>query len=102
MFTYADFEDEDAREFDRITAELGIQDVRDVRMSMTERWRREGLEEGRAEGTRDLVLRLLRQRFGELSAEARRRVGAIASAEELGRLAEKVYQVESLEELGLA
>ncbi len=48
------------------------------------------------------MLRLLGQRFGNLTSEARRRVAAIASAEELSRLGERVYQVESLEELGLA
>ncbi len=69
-----------------------------MRMTMTERWRREG----RTEGARDLVLDLLGQRFGSLSQEVQRRVAAIASPEELSRLAKRVYQVESLEELGLA
>ena len=114
VLTYADFEDGDAAEFDRIMDGLEDEEVRDVRMSMTERWRREGLEQGReqgkeqgkalgrAEGLRDLVIRILGQKFGSQSAEAQRRVGSITSVEELNRLAEKLYQVESLEELGIA
>ncbi len=86
--------------------------------SMLEWWRRQGREQGheqgieqgieqgreqgRTEGQRDLVLRLLKERFGGLSSEVRRRVSAIESTEELTRLAARVYQVHSLEELGLA
>ena len=73
-----------------------------MRTSMIEWWQEEGLEKGRKEGQRDIVLRLLRERFGSLSSEARRRVSNIESAEELTRLAARVYQVQSLEELGLA
>ncbi len=72
---------------------------------MTERWRRQDVEQGLEQGRdriRDLLLRMLGQRFGSLSQGVQRRVAAIASAEELSRLAERVYQVDSLEELGLA
>ena len=114
MLTYTDLEDDDAAEFDKIMAELEDEEVQDVRMSMTERWRREGLEqgkkegreegreEGHAEGARDVVIRLLSKRFGSLSAQVQRRLAAISSTEELSRLAERMYQVETLEELGLA
>lgn len=67
-----------------------------------ERMETKGLERGRREGARDLLLRLMRQRFGRLSAGVRRQVGAIDSVEDLARLAEKVHQAGSLEELGLA
>ena len=114
VFMYIRLEPQEAREFDKILAELQDDEVRAMKMSMAEWWQKEGLEkglarglekgreEGRAEGIRELVLRLLGQRFGSLSAEARRRVSSMASAEELSRLAERVYQAESLEELGLA
>ena len=67
-----------------------------------ERGRKEGRREGRQQATLDLVLRLLTQRFGQLPAGVRRQVTAIDSVEDLGRLAERVYQAGSLEELGLA
>ena len=47
-------------------------------------------------------MRLLNQRFGPLRPEVKRRISAIESAEELTRVAEKVYRVESLAELGLS
>ena len=122
VLTYADLEDDDAEEFDRIVAELEDEEVQDVRMSMTERWRRQGLEqgkkegkaegrmegkaegrmEGKAEGVRELLVRLLGQRFGSVSSEVLGRIGAMTSVEELSGLAERVYQVDSLDELGLA
>lgn len=47
-------------------------------------------------------MQLLVRRFGELSDKTLRRLRAIVSPEELANLAERVYQVDSLEELGLA
>lgn len=117
VFMYIRLESQEAREFDKILAELDDEEVQVMKMSMAEWWQKEGMEKGlqkgREEGLekglekgresiRDLVLRLLGQRFGSLSSEVQRQVAAIASADELSRLAERVYQVESLEELGLA
>ena len=118
VLTYAGFDDDDAQIFDKITTALEDEEVQTVKMSMTERWHKEGLEkgrelgleqgkelgleQGRAEGIRDMVLRLLSQRFGALSSEARRRIAAITSADELGKLAESVYAADSLKDLGLA
>jgi hypothetical protein len=51
---------------------------------------------------RDLVLHLLSQRFGTPSEQVRRRISAITSSQELTRLAERLVQVDSAEELGLA
>ena len=110
VLVYASLEPREAQEFDRIMAELNDEEVRAMRMSMAEWWRQEGVKrglekgeaKGRAEGQRDLVLDLLKQRFGSLSSEARSRLSAIESTEELTRLAAKAFQVRSLEELGLA
>jgi len=69
-----------------------------------EEGRREGREEGLAEGRKgvyELVLRLLRQRFGRVPASIKCRIEAITSVQELTRLAERVLKVDSLEELGL-
>jgi len=61
-----------------------------------------GLKKGRLQGMRALVLHLLSQRFGAPSEQVRRRVSAIRSSQELTRLAERLVQVDSAEELGLA
>ena len=60
--------------------------------------------EGRAEGLqaiRPVVLVLLEQRYGPLSAEARRKVEAISSVEELTGLASRALAGASLAEIGL-
>lgn len=60
----------------------------------------QGLERG-AELLRHTLLRLLGQRFGEISPKVRKRIEAIGSLDELGGLADRILEVESIEELGL-
>jgi hypothetical protein len=59
-----------------------------------------GLERG-AELLRHTLLRQLGQRFGEVSPKIRKRIEAIGSLDELGGIADRVLEVESIEELGL-
>lgn len=88
-----------------ILAETEDEEIKDMTTTMVEWWRRQGreqgLEQGRTEGQRDLVLRLLNERFGSLSTDVRRRVSAIDSVNELTRLATRTLTVKSLKELGL-
>jgi predicted transposase/invertase (TIGR01784 family) len=56
------------------------------------------VQQGRQEGRRDLLLRQLRLRFGELPASAQERVNA-ASSEELDAMAERILTVETLAEV---
>ncbi|HVG09929.1 MAG TPA: DUF4351 domain-containing protein [Thermoanaerobaculia bacterium] len=68
-------------------------------------WSREYKEEGRREILQALcpaVLAQLEQRFGSLTEEARRRVEAIDSAEELAELLTRLLSASSLADLGLA
>jgi hypothetical protein len=65
-----------------------------------EQGREEGLERG-AERLRHTLLRQLGQRFGEISPKVRKRIEAISSLDELGGLADRILEVESIEELGL-
>jgi hypothetical protein len=58
-----------------------------------------GRKEGRKEGRKDLVADLIGQRFGPPPDAIRERLAAITSAEELTRLATRVFQVSSVEEL---
>ncbi len=68
-------------------------------------WSREYKDQGRQETLQALlpaVLAQLEQRFGSLSEEARSRVEAIDSAEELAELLTRLLSASSLAELGLA
>jgi len=66
---------------------------------------REGLEKGEEKGEekgrRDIVLELLERRFGPLPRATVKRVRALTSSEELSRLAARVLDAPSLEDLGL-
>ena len=60
-----------------------------------------GLEKGREEGKRDLLLEQLECRFGPLPQAIVKRVRTLTSSEELSRLAARVLDAPSLEDLGL-
>jgi hypothetical protein len=66
-----------------------------------EGWR-DGLEQGREQGARRILLRLLGLRFGPLPETVRRRVDAIDSLEMLTDLAGRVLSARSIEDLGIA
>lgn len=61
-----------------------------------------GMEKGLELGMREVLLRLLRNRFPDLPDQTIERVDAIRSPEELCSLAERLLTAQSLEELGLA
>lgn len=62
---------------------------------------KEGLSEGERVGKRELLLDLLGRRFGPLPQATVQRVQALTSPEELSRLAERVLDARSLDELEL-
>ncbi|MEM7587085.1 MAG: DUF4351 domain-containing protein [Acidobacteriota bacterium] len=114
VLTYADFEEGEAEKFATIIAGLDDEEVQDVGMTMTELWKKQGLEsgleqgleqgkqQGRAEGARALMIQLLVQKFGALSSDVETRINALKTPDEIQRLAERMFQAESLEDLGLA
>jgi flagellar biosynthesis/type III secretory pathway protein FliH len=63
--------------------------------------REHGEREGREHGQRELLLLLLARRFGTLPEATTRRIQALTSPEELARLAERVLDAASLDDLGL-
>jgi Domain of unknown function (DUF4351) len=115
--TYLQLEDEEAARFAASLAETANREVQAMEMTWSQKLeqkglvrgrqegiaegRQEGIAEGRQEGMRALVLDLIEKRFGSLPAEARRRVEAIDSPQELSRLAARVLDARSLEEMGL-
>ncbi len=75
-----------------------------MEMQYLQKGREQGLEKGLEKGLERLrrtVLRLLGQRFGEVSPTVRGRIEAIGSLDEMGGLADRILEVESIEELGL-
>jgi predicted transposase YdaD len=91
---------------DRMRAEgiqIGLEKGREQGLEKgLEKGLEQGLTKGRQEGARQLLLKLLVQRFGELPAACRRRIAAIRSLDRLAGLAERVFTARSLDELGLA
>ena len=81
--------------------EAGVSEgVREVAMSLRQKWQEQGRVEGRAEGVTqgrvELVLKQLQLRFGELPADVRARVEA-ASIEDLDLWAERVLTATELD-----
>lgn len=66
-------------------------------MSPRKQWLEEGREEGLAQGRAEVLLKLLRLKFGSLPESAEEKVRQ-ASLEELDRWAERVLSAQSLEE----
>ena len=62
--------------------------------------RREGKDEGRIEGMREVLLGLMKQRFGRVPLKIRAQIKALDSQEELRRLSAKLLSAGSFEEMG--
>ena len=58
-------------------------------------------EAGRAEGMQEIIIRLLRRKFGAVTFQTETRVRDIKEKDERDRLADRLIEATSLEELGL-
>jgi hypothetical protein len=111
--TYVQLDRTAQEEYEALLAEEGHEEVATMETTWADRLRQEGFEagvregiqegrvEGRGEGKRDLVLDLLDRRFGPLPEATVKRVRALTSSEELSRLAARVLDAPSLDDLGL-
>jgi flagellar biosynthesis/type III secretory pathway protein FliH len=107
--TYVQWDQAAQEEYEALLAEKGNEKVATMEMTWAGRIAREaresalqeGLEKGREEGKRDLLLDLLERRFGTLPETTVQRVRALTSPEELSRLAGRVLDAPSLDDLGL-
>jgi hypothetical protein len=66
--------------------------------AIVQQWERDLLEKGALKGTRDVLVRLLSQRFGELDAAVESRI-ANATAEELDRWTGRVIRAERIDDV---
>ena len=106
--TYVELDEEGQRQYEALMLEEENREVQAMEMTWAERLEARGVENGiervRIEGTqqmRTLVLNLMTRRFGPLPRDVERRVRAIDSAERLSRVAERILDVERVEDLGL-
>ncbi len=120
VVTYIESNQESAQEFEALLAEHGNQEVRDMIMTWVEkveargeargvargeargeaRGYARGLEEGLDE-MRHSVQRWVKRRFGAVPRKVSQRISEISSHRKLFQLAERVQEVESLDDLDL-
>jgi hypothetical protein len=104
--TYLQLTPEETSEYATSDTGGGNRTMRVADMSFEQLYRAEARKrerrEGREEGARKMLLRLLTRRFGRMPVSVRRRVEEIDSVDHLIRLAERVLTARSLEDLGLA
>jgi predicted transposase YdaD len=116
--TYLQLEPDEAAEYDALRALAGYREVRAMQMTWADKLeakgeargrakgeaegRAAGKAEGKAQGAREVLLRQLRRRFGPLPAEVEQRLQEVSFLARLTRLADKVLDARSLEEMGLA
>jgi putative YhgA-like transposase len=91
--TLTKWRDEVLREADRIRQEGRREALRATR--------REALREGRIQARREMLLELMTQRFGRVTAKVRRQIEGISSIQELRKLGRKVLRAKSPEQMGL-
>jgi hypothetical protein len=115
--SYLQLDGEEQRAYEKLLAREPTQEVSTMQMTYEqkvearamkkglEQGREEGREQGRdlgrVEGMRSVVTGLLERRFGPLSSASRERVEEITDADELSRLADRVLDARSVEDLGL-
>jgi hypothetical protein len=115
--TYVQLTEQDALEIQRLLEREGNEEIKTMELTWLgqaeARGMEKGIERGRREGTetatRDavgrmqrVVLRQIEQRFGAVPTKMRRKIEAIDSLEPLADLAERVFVVDSVGELGLS
>lgn len=101
--TYLELQGRDAEEFEILWSREPNREARTMFMTWSERleakgWER-GIEQGREQGLREILLRQLSLRFGPLPAGVRQRVDTIRSVDRLTRIAEQVLVARSLDEI---
>lgn len=105
VVTYVESDERAAEEFEALLAEHGNQEVRDMLMTWAEKIETRGYDRARAEdltAMRDLLQRLLEQRFGGLPQKVIQQISEISSLQKLTRMAEQIHMIKDLEDLELA
>ena len=107
--TYLRLNKQESEEFNRIAEKELKPEEKESVMEIVTSWQieareegmREGLQAGRLEGQRQIVLKLLRVKFGPLPGHTVECVEKLDSADALESLSAKLFSAGTLEELGL-
>lgn len=103
--TYVQLDDEAREELERLLAEEPSQEVKAMEMTWADTLEakgvEKGIEKGRLEGMRSLLLSQIEHRFGPIPKQARKRIDGMESTEQLSELADRVLDARSLDDLGL-
>ncbi len=110
--TYLQLTGREAKEYHELRRAQENPEIDAMEMTWADRigaqYLKQGMEKGREEGLergvkllRQTLLRLLGQRFGEVSPRVKKRIEAIGSLDELGGLADRILEIDSIDELGL-
>jgi predicted transposase YdaD len=102
VVTYLRLDEASAAEYEALLAETRHRKERKMVMTWADQMEAKGERVGLQKGMREVVLRQLGKRFSPLPAGVVDRLARIESPEELGRLAERLLEVRTLAELGLA
>jgi hypothetical protein len=95
--TYLPLEGAEAQEMQR---QLGQQETRELTAMLTI-YEERGIVKGILRGKRQMLLSLMRQKFGELPEALRAQVEAIQKEEEIDALSNRFVTADSLEAMGL-
>ncbi len=109
--TYVQLTGPDAEELERLLDLEGNEEIKDMELTWLGQAEARGLEQGLVKGTqaatrqaverlRSVVFRQIEQRFGTVPSPVRRKVEAMDALEPLAEIAERVFAVESVGELG--
>jgi Domain of unknown function (DUF4351) len=106
--TYLQLADRDLAEYKRLREIAENREVKVMEMTWGEQMELKGVEKGIQQGLEQglealhrVVLRLLKQRFGAVPEAVQRKVEAIGSIDSLSNLATKVFEVDSIDDMGL-
>ena len=102
--TYVQLTAQDALELQRLLDLEGNKEIKTMELTWLGKAEARGVETATrqaVERMRRVVLRLMTQRFGAVSAKVRRKIEAIDSVEPLADLAERVLVVSSIDDLEL-
>jgi hypothetical protein len=69
------------------------------KITLTEKWKMEGLQQGIIEGQKKAILKSIQLKFGRVPEELEKLISDINDLEELDKLFTKVFLANSLEEL---
>ena len=99
--TYLPLSEEEQGRFRELLAQSGSEETNQMISVYEERGIAKGLQQGIVGGKRDMMLKLLRLKFGTLPQNVEAKVQALTAETELDTLSERVLTANSLQEMGL-